>query len=567
MRNLPDALAHGAQASPGSGLTVFDRRGREVGWRSYGELLASARHTAGRLAARGVLPGEPVVVALPTSFDWFEVWLGAILLGALPVATAPGAAIGASRGQLDKLLGVVDNLEAALIVSTDSLATKLAEEPPRELPLPACVTPAMLEETDAGSFVRKPATPEDTAFLQLTSGSTGFPRAVQITHGGAVHNAHALDVNIARPHRQSCRGFIDHWVSWVPLYHDMGLITNLTLILNGIDLKLMPPEAFLGRPRRWLELLSEGGRTVATAPNFGYQLCVDRLGANDREGLDLAGWQAAFSAAEMVRPETVAAFLERFGPLGFRTESYRPCYGLAEATLVVAIDQRGQGPRTLPVPTGASDSAFELREVFCLGEPVIDTTLRITAPDGTELPAGEVGEVSVKGPSVFSGYYNDPQATGETLIDGWLRTGDLGLVESGELYLTGRLKDLLIVRGENVMPHELEWMAESAMGGGGLERAAAFSVSRGGHGEEVVLVLETSRKDPERLRPMLRALRVEVGREFGFTLADVVPVRRGQIPKTTSGKVQRGVVRDLYLSGGLTLLTDPERSPHRAGEV
>ena len=557
MRNLPDALAHGAQASPESGLTVFDRRGREVGRRSYTELLASARHTAGRLAARGVLPGEPVVVALPTSFEWFDVWLGAILLGALPVATAPGTAVGASRVQLERLLRVVDNLEAALIVSTDSLATKLAEEPLREKALPVCVTPAILADTDAGSFVRKPADPEDTAFLQLTSGSTGFPRAVQITHGGAVHNARALDVNIARPHRESCRGFIDHWVSWVPLYHDMGLITNLTLILNGIDLKLMPPEAFLGRPRRWLELLSEGGRTVATAPNFGYQLCVDRLGEGNLDGLELAGWQAAFSAAEMVRPETVASFLERFGSCGFRTESYRPCYGLAEATLVVAIDQKGEGPRKLPVPTGAADSAFEMREVFCLGEPVIDTEFEITAPDGTPLAEGEVGEVRIQGPSVFSGYYNDPEVTAEALVDGWLRTGDLGLVMSGELYLTGRLKDLLIVRGENIMPHELEWMAESAMGGGGLERAAAFSVSRGGHGEEVVLVLETSQKDPERLRPMLRELRVEVGREFGLTLADVVPVKRGQIPQTTSGKVQRGVLRDLYLAGRLVRLTDP----------
>lgn len=555
-RNLPDALARGAQEAPERGLTVFDRRGRSVGRRTYAELLRSAMQTAGRLAAYRVLPGDRVVVALPTSFEWFDVWLGSILLGALPVATAPGAAVGASRGQLDKLLGVVDNLSAKLIVSTESLVGKLAEEPPREQPLPACITPTELAATAGASFMRSPAEPEDTAFLQLTSGSTGFPRAVQITHGGALHNAHALDVNIAAPQRETCRGFIDHWASWVPLYHDMGLITNLTLMLNGIDLYLLPPEAFLGRPRRWLELLSSGGPSVATAPNFGYQLCIDRLGQQDLEGLDLAPWQAAFSAAEMVRPETVSGFLDRFASCGFRRESYRPCYGLAEATLVVAIDQQGDGPRTRPVPTGLSDSGFEMREVFCLGEPVLDTRIRITAPDGSDLPQGTVGEVRIQGPSVFSGYYNDPQATAEALVDGWLATGDMGFMESGELYLTGRLKDLLIVRGENVMPHELEWLAESASGGGGLERAAAFSLSRGGQGEEVVLVLETNEKDPEKLAPMLRDLRVEVGREFGLTLADLVPVRRGQIPKTTSGKVQRGVVRDLYLAGELARLAD-----------
>jgi acyl-CoA synthetase (AMP-forming)/AMP-acid ligase II len=557
-RNLPDALARGAHDAPDSGLTVFDRRGRNVGRRSYRDLLQSAMQTAGRLAAQGVLPGDRVVVALPTSFDWFDVWLGAILLGALPVATAPGAAVGASRIQLDKLLGVVDNLTAALIVSTESLAGKLAEEPERDNPLPACITPGALAETSGASFIRAPADPEDTAFLQLTSGSTGFPRAVQITHGGALHNARALDINIAAPHRASCRGFIDHWASWVPLYHDMGLITNLTLMINGIDLDLMPPEAFLGRPRRWLELLSSGGSSVATAPNFGYQLCIDRLRDADLEGLDLAPWQAAFSAAEMVRPETVAGFLDKFGRCGFRPESYRPCYGLAEATLVVAIDQAGGAPRTLPVPTGLADSGFEMREVFCLGEPVIDTRIEIAAPDGSGLPDGTVGEVRIQGPSVFSGYYNDPEATAEALVDGWLRTGDLGFMQAGELYLTGRLKDLLIVRGENIMPHELEWMAESASGGGAMERAAAFSISRGGQGEEIVLVLETNEKDPANLEPMLRDLRVEVGREFGLTLADLVPVRRGQLPKTTSGKVQRGVVRDLYLAGELVRLVDAD---------
>ena len=557
--DLAEALARGAREAPGSGLTVYDRRGRRLGRRSYPQVLESAHRTAGRLAARGVTAGDRVVVALPTSFEWFDAWLGAVLLGALPVATAPGAAVGASRVQLDKLLGVVDKLAARLIVSTDSLAAKLAAEPPREAPLPPCVTPAELAASVASGFARPPAAPGDTAFLQLTSGSTGFPRAVQITHRGALHNARALDVNIAAPHRPTCRGFIDHWVSWVPLYHDMGLITNLTLILNGIDLDLLPPEAFLGRPRRWLELLAGGGPSVATAPNFGYQLCVDRLRDDDLAGIDLAPWQAAFSAAEMVRPETVAAFLDVFDRCGFRPESYRPCFGLAEATLVVAIDQAGKGPRKLPVPRGApADSGFELREVFCLGEPVLDTRIEITAPDGSRLPEGTVGEVRIQGPSVFSGYYNDPEATAETLVDGWLRTGDLGFLAAGELYLTGRLKDLLIVRGENLMPHELEWMAESASGGGGLERAAAFSISRGGQGEEVVLVLETSEKDPARVEPMLRDLRVEIGREFGLALADLVAVKRGQIPKTTSGKVQRGVVRDLYLAGRLARLAAPD---------
>lgn len=524
-------------------------------------MLESAKLTAARLAALGVGPGDRIVVAVPTSFDWFDVWLGAIHLGALPVATAPGAAIGASQVQLAKLIGVVGRLDAKLIVSTEGLAEKLRREPAAETPaLPACVVPSQIAETNPSTrFEPARASPDDTAFLQLTSGSTGFPRAVQVTHGGAIHNAFALDAGVAAPHRKSSTGFIDHWASWVPLYHDMGLISNLTLMLKGVDLQLMPPEAFLGRPRLWLELLASGGRTVATAPNFGYQQCVDRIKDSDLEKLDLSNWQVAFSAAEMIRPETVSAFIEKVGRSGFKPENYRPGYGLAEATLVVAIDDSGGPPRTLPVPQGTGGRTgganLDLSEVFCLGSPVLDTRVRIAAPDGSTLSEGQVGEVWSKGPGTFVGYFNDPEATAETLVDGWLRTGDLGFLDSGELYLTGRLKDLLIIRGENLMPHELEWLAESLSGGGGLERAAAFSIARGVEGEEIILVLEVSRKDPGALEKLARDLRVAVGHEFGLIVADVVLVKRGQLPKTTSGKVQRGVIRDRYLAGALQRLT------------
>ncbi|MFQ5527202.1 MAG: AMP-binding protein [Thermoanaerobaculia bacterium] len=554
--NLPEAVAAAAHQSPQSGLTILDRRGRTVGRRTYTEVLDSAKQTAARLADSGVRPGDRIVVALPSSFDWFEVWLGAIHLGALPVAIAPGAAVGASQVQLAKLVGVVGRLDARLVVSTGSLAKKLAELPPSDNPLPECVTPdelAALRPT--GGFEIAHAGPQDTAFLQLTSGSTGFPRAVQVTHGGAIHNALALDAGVAGPHRDDSRGFIDHWASWVPLYHDMGLISNLTLMLKGVDLHLMPSEAFLGRPRLWLERLASGGRAVATAPNFGYQLCVDRIKDADLEGLDLSSWQVAFSAAEMIRPETVGAFLEKFSRCGFKPENYRPGYGLAEATLVVAIDDTGGAPRTLPIPTGASESGFGLSEVYCVGAPVLDTRVRIVSPDGSDLPEGEVGEVWSKGPGTFTGYFNDPEATADNLVDGWLRTGDLGFLSSGELYLTGRLKDLLIIRGENLMPHELEWLAESVSGGGGLERAAAFSVSRGGEGEQIILVVEVSEKDSEKLETLARDLRVEVGHEFGLTLADLVLVKRGQLPKTTSGKVQRSAIRNRYLDGALQRLS------------
>jgi acyl-CoA synthetase (AMP-forming)/AMP-acid ligase II len=251
--------------------------------------------------------------------------------------------------------------------------------------------------------------------------------------------------------------------------------------------------------------------------------------------------------AEMVRPETAAAFAELVAPCGLGAEALRPCYGLAEATLAVTMDQRGRGVRTLP------DAASGAQGVS-VGAPIADTELSIRAPDGTSLPEGAVGEVCVRGPGVCAGYYEDPEATAETLVGGWLHTGDLGLLHEGELYLTGRIKDVLILRGENVMPHELEWLAEDAAGGGGASRCGAFSIARGAQGEEPVLVVEIAPGAAPALGELGRAIRQRVGRALGLPLADLVFVRRGKIPRTTSGKVQRLELKRRYLSGALERL-------------
>ncbi len=343
-------------------------------------------------------------------------------------------------------------------------------------------------------------------------------------------------------------------VSWLPLHHDMGLVGCLFLCLfQGLDLWLLNPTTFLARPHLWLENLGRHGVTFGAAPNFGYQLCVERLKPKQLEGLDLSGWRAAMTGAEMVRPETVAAFSELLAPCGFKPEAFRTSYGLAEGTLAVTIDLKGKGIRTLPLPLGA-DSGLGLKEVVCLGNPVQDTTVAITAADGATLPEGQIGEVRIQGPGVFAGYFNAPQATADSLREGWLRTGDLGFQRDGELYLTGRIKDVLILRGYNLMPHELEWLAESVTGGGGAQRSGAFSVARGTDGEEAVLVLETSQKDPEILAQMARDVRLKIADALSLPLADIAFVRRGQIPKTTSGKVRRRQLRQLYLDGDLSRL-------------
>ncbi|MGI9592444.1 MAG: AMP-binding protein, partial [Myxococcota bacterium] len=349
---------------------------------------------------------------------------------------------------------------------------------------------------------------------------------------------------------------LDSTFSCLPLDHDMGLNGGLFYaLMNRLELFLYPPHAFAGRPEVWLQRLGAHGVSLATGPNFGYQLCVERVAPEKAAKLDLSSWRAALTGAEMIRRDTLDAFVERFGPSGFDRRAIRPCYGMAEATLAITLDRAGEGLRTRPLPSGA-EAGLGLSELVSTGPPLPDTELRIAAPDGSLLRDGEVGEVEVRGPGVFLGYHGDPDATDEALRDGWLRTGDLGFLAGGELYLAGRLKDLLIVRGQNLMPHELEWLAEGASGGGGAQRAAAFSIAPDAAGEQVVLVLEVDPRDPDKLAGLADEVRSRIGQALALPVADVAFVRRGRIPKTTSGKVQRAELRRRYLAGELERLND-----------
>ncbi len=550
---VPQALERAAAHFADRGIAIFDGRGRAYERRTYPEVLAATRRAAGRWAARGLEPGDRVLVCLPTSWAWFDAWFGVVLCGALPVAVAPVAAMGATEAQVSKVEALIERLGARWAVTSAGFRHD-AERFAAHRTVAAAITGEELEAvTPAAAPAPSPAA-EEIAFLQLTSGSSGLPRAVRIPHRAAIHNPLANDEAIGGPHGAPTHVWAEAMVSWLPLHHDMGLVGCLLMsIIAGLDLWLFQPSTFLARPRRWLEELGRHGVAFAPAPNFGYQLCVERLSGEALAGIDLSPWRAAMTGAEMIRPDTVAAFCEAFAPCGFRPEVFRPCYGLAEGTLAVTFDLQGAGVRTRPLPEGALGvgPGTDLGDVVCVGEPVRDTEVRITGPGDQPLPDGEIGEVRLHGPGVFAGYYNDPEATAEGLRDGWLATGDLGFLHAGELYITGRTKDLLIIRGHNFMPHEFEWLAESVTGGGGTLRSGAFSVTRGAQGEQAVMVVEIAERDPDKLAEMGRAIRSRIGRTLSLPIADLAFVRRGKIPKTTSGKVQRQKLRALYLEGKL----------------
>ena len=555
---LVDLLRHAADADGAAGLGLIDGRGRRGEAKTWAGFLAAARHEAGRLTALGVEPGEPVLIALGTGWPFLDLWFGTLLAGALPVAAAPPAGMGSAELVIERLARVFERLGGRRVFAASALADQARAAGQTAL-AQAVMDPASLADVEPVPPDDPRPDPGDVAFLQLTSGSTGVPRAVEITHRGAAHNPRAMLDAVAR-----CEPRIEaalaaggaSCVSWLPLHHDMGLVgCLLTSLAARAELWLAAPRTFLGRPQTWLTNLAQQETVIAPAPNFAYQTCVERLDPADLAGCDLSPWRAALCGAEMIRPSTAEAFAEHFRSLGFAADAFRPCYGLAEATLAVTFDTAGRGLRT-STPDGGGEGP-----VACLGGPVLDTEVAVVAPDGSPRPEGQVGEVWARGPGVFRGYRGDPEATAAALRDGWLVTGDLGFLRSGELHLTGRTKDILIVNGQNLMPHELEWIAEAATGGGGASRAAAFSVVPEGAeaaGERAVIVAETGETDPGALGALAREVRVRLGRELGIPLADCAFVRRGRLPKTTSGKVQRGEVRRRYLDGELERLETEE---------
>jgi fatty-acyl-CoA synthase len=553
VHELADLLPNSAERAPGRGLTLLDRRGRKPERKSWPELQAAVEDRAGRLASLGLEPGGTIAMALDTSFELVETWLAALRLGARPVALAPGGPMGATAAQLERMQGVVERLEASLVVGPQKLRED-AQAEGVELLAESLVTELEVGATRPRTRLpKRRVDPEAAAFFQLTSGSTGHPRAVAISHRAALHNLAAIEAALDRTSASSMRAEDRPVVSWLPLHHDMGLVGCLLATLRaGLELVLMPPRAFLGRPMLWLEELARSGASVSSAPNFGYQACLEDPEARFEGRLE--GWRAALVGAEMVRPETLGAFAARFAPAGFDPRALRPCYGMAEATLAVSFDLSGEGLRTRR-PPGAPRGA---PPVACLGRPVADTEIAIQAPDGQALGPEQTGEVVVRGPGLFMGYHGEPEATAQVLREGWLHTGDLGFLAEGELYLTGRRKELLILRGQNLMPHELEWCAEAELGAGGTQRAGAFSIDAGAQGEVAVLAVEVAESEPARLAALERAVRVRIGRELGLVLADLVFVRRGRLPKTTSGKVQRGELRRRYLARELERIGAPE---------
>ena len=531
---------------------------------TYGELDRSARGIAARIRERAK-PGDAVILAYPAGLDFIAAFCGCLYAGVVAVPVEPA---NARRGN-ERLAAIAADCDAALVLATAESAKALAtagEGHPALARVAIIVADRHAPAEDAHTSMR--ASAEIPAFLQYTSGSTQSPRGVRVSHANVFANL--LAIHAAEGNSGESRG-----LSWLPAYHDMGLIEGiLEPLYGGYPAWLMPHAAFVQRPVRWLRSIARYGITVTGGPNFAYELCVRRVDDAELERVDLRSWRVAYCGAEPIKVATMRAFADRFAGCGFRRSALRPVYGLAEATLLVTASSRSATQVNVVhaqkacldhgryVPAAADDPG-SIALVAC-GRPIEGTTVAIVDPERrSAVEPGIVGEIWVSGPGVASGYRtrrSGARAFVDCAIDGvrrrWLRTGDLGFFAGGELIVSGRMKDLIIVRGRKIHPHDLEQTAERCDPRILPNSAAAFA-SHGPESEQVVLCVEIPRS-LARMRSLAQAqplaaladtIRECIYRNHAVAVATVAFVRLGALARTSSGKLMRyRLRRDFFAS-------------------
>ena len=524
------------------------------------ELDRRARAIAAELQARG-LRGERVLLLYPPGLDFVEAFYGCVYAGALAVPAYPPNPARLGR-TLPRLVAIVRDATPAMILTTSDalpLVQGMASLEPAFAGIQTAATNA-LPESRGETWQPPSVTPDDVAFLQYTSGSTAAPKGVMVTHANLLHTAEDLARSVAYRHWERL-------LIWLPTFHDMGLVCGLIIPLyKGLPMHLMSPLAFLQHPMRWWQAVSELQITQTVGPNFAYDLSVRKSTPEQRATLKLSQVRVAGTVAEPIRPATVQSFCEAFAPAGFRPEAFYAGYGLAEATLKVSggpvrwISVDGPSLVAGRVAPTAAETLGARYAVSC-GDVQLGMDVRIVNPETHRAcTPDEVGEIWVRGPGVAKGYWNRPELTRSVfgariagLDEGpFLRTGDLGFVRESELFVTGRLKDLIIIDGVNMYPQDIEWTVETAHQAIRPGCAAAFAIENGGR-ESVVVAAEISSRGGEApaAPAIVRAVRRAVAEAHQVALHDFVLVKPGSIPKTSNGKIQRHAARDAYLQDAL----------------
>jgi acyl-CoA synthetase (AMP-forming)/AMP-acid ligase II len=558
--SLVDLLRRRAAGQPNERAYVFlSDKGNEEAALSFGELEQRASRVAAHLIREGQ-PGDRALLLFAPGLDFIIAYFGCLLAAVIPVPMM----LPRRNSSLDSSASTVADCTPRFVMTNTRLRIARPDVIERfNLPQMQWL---MVDEAgeEANDQERAPPVPgpDDIAFLQYTSGSTSDPKGVMVTHGNLIENLEMIRLTLGNTRRST-------YVSWVPLYHDMGLILNvLQSLYVGSLCVLLAPVTFVQRPLTWLRAIHDYRAEVAGAPNFAFDLCVQRFRADQVKSLDLSCWKLAFNAAEPVRADTIERFAAVFAAYGFDPQAMYPLYGMAEATLLISSGQRGGGPviRTISLdafrrneiatPAGMDD---EHRVVGC-GRNIIGQRIAIVDPQTRrQLGSDRLGEVWVAGPHVCKGYWRNPDATRSTFqarIEGdednesWLRTGDLGFMdENGELFITGRSKDMIIVRGMNYYPQDIENTVYDSHPALRRHCGAAFSVLTDKNEEKIILVQEVERTHWRGLdiEDIVACIREAVANEHEIALDAIALIRPGAIPKTTSGKIQRSLARQMWL--------------------
>ena len=535
---------------PGAGLRFLDIRERETFY-SWATIYDRARNAAAALQHAGVNQGDRVSIILPTGIAFFDAFFGAQLLGAIPVPHYPPVRLGRLDAYTERTTSMIHAVGSTALV-TDTRVGRVLGEVANQCSLPVGVLHcATLQQTEAPSGMRLPEVTEtDLGLIQFSSGTTRAPKPAALSHRALLANAACITQSIL----QVCPLDAEPppgGVSWLPLYHDMGLIGCVFPSLLGPGpLTLIPPEVFLARPAIWLRALSTYRATISPAPNFAWALCTERVRDTDLEGVDLSHWMMALNGAEPVSVSTVEAFTQRFSPWGFSPHAVMPVYGLSEAALAITFTAPGDGLRTTrvcPDALGAGrlvpHDSPTARTLVSVGTPLPAFEVRIVDPEAyTDLPVGHVGLILVRGPSLMDGYFGRKT---QPFIDGWLDTGDLGALFEQHLYLVSRQKDLIILRGRNFAPQDLEEPLHRVEG---LRTGCHAAVAHIDESGEQFIIFSEVRTPSEGLTD---AVMNAIMTAHGIRPDHVILLSPGTLPRTSSGKIRRGETLKRWLANEL----------------
>ncbi len=552
-RTLVEVFEHHVRVQPDRVHMVLEDDNGNAAPITYRALHHAAQRVAAGLRKRGLQPGTCVAIMLPTELGYFASFLGVMLAGGVPVPLYPPVRLDRITEYMARCEKILDNAQAKILITFDR-AARVAEIARDRV---ACIelvvsSKVLLEESSEGSSARADVKETDTALIQYTSGSTGDPKGVELTHANVVANIRASAAG------SELRGD-DVMISWLPLYHDMGLIGGwLMCFYGGSPTVLMSPMAFLSQPVRWLQAITDYGGSMSVAPNFAFDLCVKRVPQDAIAGLDLSRMRVLLNGSEPITVKTLDDFIDRFGPAGMASGALFCAYGLAENMVGVAFPPVGRGPRIDRIErvtfeeTGRAVLTEDTDALEFVGVGMALPLHEVRIVDEKEQPTSDrvQGTIQFRGPSSFKGYFRRPDVTAEVQRkDGWVDTGDLGYLDEGELFITGRVKDLIIKGGRNYYPHEFEAAATSVQG---VRQGcvAAFSVPDPNTGTERVVVIAETREKDDTSREMIQAQVVEaVTAAVGIPPDEVVLGIVGAVPKTSSGKIRRREARRLYLDG------------------